>query len=682
MPSIRRLAEQFATDRVITTAEAQALVAKAKEDGTVSRWDKLQLRQAITQHRDKFEPGALAVIQQVLVSLPPPPPPSGQTISLDPSGAHRPVFLTPAGVFTANADGRPPANDAELGDSLFRAAELVDDASGNVFLDTQVPKATRAAAFENVKAALAKVAAGSTPPAGMDQNQALQMRASSATVLLHLMEASTEPDLRAPMVQAYEGLVRAEANVRLRENLIFHFANSAAAQAGPAKEVAATLMKELAPTKPPYEKWFANGSKTVNLQWTVGQGEFWKGFTGTLKSRGFQPVGREDQYGVTVYEKTIQKPGVGETKFRISVREGGTNLLAAMSDPSANIIGYDGHSNWGRNMTSSIRRGPEVGDGGEGKMFVYNLCVGKGVLDQLREKYPQLQPVATFGASYLDTDIDGLCNAIAERADWEKLDQFFNRTDGYWDKQNFVTPIATLVRERVLDRDNDGQADYLDKHFNFNTFKVPEDTAREFRPIKQDRPANILDGTKVNVAAQMLNTVSEFSSILERVNPDSKVVPQGWFDPKMGEKDVVRFTEAKGPDGKAELRMQVNARYSHMSEEALRASVVYEFDRWLTATGKRRLDPVDAKLNGLIGFAQSLDIDESSRDDQVWKQFLARYSFPPEVDRDVIQRLLDAEHHHYAGSPEMVASLRRELPAQVIEALRRPEVGEPVSIIG
>jgi len=100
--------------------------------------------------------------------------------------------------------------------------------------------------------------------------------------------------------------VRAEKNPRLRESLIFHFVNSNAAQAGDVKKVAEVLLKELAPM-PPYEKWFANGNKTVNLSWTVGQGELFSGLTGYLKSHGFKAVGPEDQ-GVATYEATINKP--------------------------------------------------------------------------------------------------------------------------------------------------------------------------------------------------------------------------------------------------------------------------------------------------------------------------------------------------------------------------------------
>ncbi|MHB8873477.1 MAG: hypothetical protein ACYC8T_07290 [Myxococcaceae bacterium] len=677
MTTIRRMAEQFAADRRITREEANTLVSHAKKNGVVSRAEKLELRRLVSTIGDKFEPGALDIIKSVLSSLPPPPPPAGQVTPLDASGAHRPVFLTADGTFSLTPDGAKPSSELDKGDALYRAAELVDDAPGNVFSDARVSKETRTLAFAQVAAALAKVPAGGRPPPGLNENQALQLRASGATVLLHLMEASSEPALRGELVKAYEGLVRGETNVRLRENMIFHLENS-----GAAKEVSAALMKELAPTSPPYEKWFANGNKTVNLSWTVGAGDFWKGFTGALKSKGWKPEGAENQYGVTVYEKTINKPGVGETRFRISVKEGGSNLLAEVGKPGVHVMGYDGHSNWGKNMTSSIRGGANDPKGGDGQMFVANLCVGKSQLDGLKGKYPNLQPVLTYGSSYLDTDIDGLANSIAGRDDWEKMNAFFNRTDGYYDKNNFVTPIATLARERILDRDSDGQADYLDKHFNFDTFKVAQDTAREFRPVKQERPASILDGTKLGIAAQVLNTVSEFSSIVEEVNSDSKVVANGWFEPGLREKDLFRFTEAKGPDGKTEFRMSVNARYSHMSEEALRAMGVYEFDKFLTSTGKLTMDPVDAKLVGLIGFAQSLDIDESSRDGEVWKAFLERYNFPADLDRDAIQPLLDAEHRHYAGSPEMVEALKAKLSPAILETLKRPEVGEPTHIIG
>lgn len=675
MPTLRALGQQFAADRNITHAEVNQLVAKVKQNGIVSRAERLELRSLIAQHRDNFEPGALQTLQNLLGSLPAiRSTTTGNAARLSPSDAARPVFITEKGQFSLTASGAAPRTDSELGDTFFRAAELVDDAPGNVFLDMRSPLSQRQGAFEQVKGAL-------TRASSLPADQSLQLRASSTTVLLHLLEATPEAGPREQMLKSYEALVRTEPNKFAREVAIFHLSNSAAAETSPVKKVAESLMKELTPTTPPYEKWFANGNRTVNMQWTVGEVEFWKNFVGGLKRDGFKPVGPENQHGISTYEKTFNEPGIGETTFRIQVKEGGRNMLESIANPGVHIIGYDGHASWGKNIKNSIRGGPTDASGGDGKLFVDNSCVGKSGIDALREKYPNLQSVSTFGSSYLDTDINGLAQEIAKRADWQSLDAYFNRTDGFHDRQNFITPVGTLMRERVLDRDNDGQADYLDKHFNYSQFDVPTDTTREFRPVVQDRDAKTLDGTKINVAAQVINTVSEFSSILERVNSDSKVVPTGWFDPKMGEKEMFRFTLAKGPDGRTEFRMGVSSRYAHMSEEALRASAVYEFGRWLGTSGQLRMDPVDAKLNGLIGFAQSLDIDEGQRDAEVWKNFLGTYNLPA-VDQQVIQRLLDAEHRHYAGSPQMVAALKAQLSPEILAQLARPEVGERVTVIG
>jgi hypothetical protein len=696
--TIRRMGERFAADRNFTLDEAKQLVAQVQKDGVVSQSEKAALKAIMAKYADSFAPGALDVIKQFVTPPPPPPPPPGtQPVNLDPAGGNRPVYLNASGVFTSSPDGKSPANDVELGDALFKAAELADNVKEPML--AQVPLALREKTFEQLKVALARVPADGPPPAGLDAKQALQLRASVGAVLLDLLNASNESALRSRVAQTYEALVRAETDPRLRENLIFHLSNSPAAQSGEVKAISDALLKELAPTSPPYDKWFANGNKTVNLSWTVGQGEFWKGFTNYLKEHGFKPVGPENQYGVTTYEATFNKPGVGETTFRISVREGGTNILSPMNDPNVHVVGYDGHSNWGRNMSASVRNGPEAPNGGDGKLIFYNLCVGKGVLDRVKEKYGNAQVVTTYAASNFYTDGSGqmtrgegvqalmaLVRGIAERADWNKLHKDMNAAaDIGWGRtwDNYITPISTLTREKVLDRDNDGQADYLDKHFNYSTFKVPEDTSREFQPVKQSRDASVLDGTKVLVSANMINTLSEFSGILDRVNPDSKVVAGGWYEPKMGEaKDLVRFTEQKGRDGKTEYVMTFNARYAHMSEEAMRAITVYEFTRFMQDSGKLRMDPVDAKLAGLLAFAQSLAVDEGYRDREVWSTFLKRYNLPETISlSDVSSALAAHSGHNYAGDSASIAKLKQTIGQAALDALKRPEVGVPVTVL-
>ncbi len=664
MPSIRRMAQDAAADRRITRAEAQTLVDKAKADGKITSYEKSQLREALAQYKDLFASGAADVIRPLLERTPPPGP--GQVVNLDPTPSQRPVYLAADGSFTVHSNGTAPRTAAEKGDALYRAGELVDNARENLF--ASLPKDLRAKAFEQLKPTLSTSA-----PAGFDARQALQARASSGAVLLHLLEASPEADLNGKLLGAYEALVKAEPDQRLKENLIFHLSNSPAAQSGEAKKVADGLMTALAPLKPPYEKWFANGNNLVKMDWQVGD-EFLAGFQSKLKGDGW----KETAAGSGTFTKTFNEPGVGETRFEIRTRiGGGTRLLEKMSDPSVHIMGYDGHSNWGRNQVGSIKNASSLPDGGAGKLFMSNLCVGKSQIDAMKEKFPNMQFSTTYGSSSVDTEIDALAKFISKRAGWNEITPYMDRVDGHWDRNNFVTPISTLTREKVLDRDNDGQADYLDRHFNVSTFAVAEDTRREFRPVKQDRPADVLDGTKVNISAQVLNTVSEFNGVLRDVNEHSRVIAGGWFEPKNGEADVVKFEKAKGKDGQPEYRMTVNARYSHMSEEALRATCVYELNRYLQSSGEQKLDVVDRKLLAVIGFAQSLDIDDSWRDDEVFGEFLKRYNLP-EIDRNDIQTLLDAEHHDYAGSQQMVDALKAKLTPAALAALKKPEVGEPV----
>ncbi|MBL8952993.1 MAG: hypothetical protein JNK82_19605 [Myxococcaceae bacterium] len=667
MPGIRRTADTLAKDGVLSRADAQALVDKIARDGKVTAYEKAQLKGIITHYRTAFEPAALQAVEALLARQP--TQPAGGAVALDVLTSQRPVFLGPDGNFTVHADGKPPANATERGEALFRTGELIDHATKNLFETT--PPALRGKVFEQLEVSLRSLPA--------DPNQSLQQRASVGTAMLHLLEATSEQPLRGRLLAAYGAMIEKEPDRRLQASLVFHLSNSPLAQSGDAKQVADRFITKLAPAAPPYEKWFANGNTTVNLDWQVGP-EFIDGFKKSIAQKGWKEVAGAG-FGATVYEKAFNDPAAGETKFRITVRgANSTGLLSKLNDASVHIMGYDGHANWGNNQVGSIRNAPQTADGGDGKLFISNLCVGKSQIDAMAKKFPNLQVTTTYGSSAVDTDIDGLAKLLAKRAGWADINPFMDRVDGQWERNNFVTPASTLVRERVLDRDNDGQADYLDKHFNYSTFNVADDTAREFRPVRQDRPAHTLDGTKINIAAQVLNTVSEFSSVHNRVNPDSKVIAAGWFEPKAGEAEVVKFERVKGPGGKDEYRMSVNASYSHMSEEALRATCVYELNRFLQSSGIQTLPAVDRKLNAVIGFAQSLDIDGGYRDNEVWKSFLGRYNLP-NVDRQAIQALLDAEHHDYAGSQAMIDSLKAKLSPDVLAALAKPEVGEPVRII-
>jgi hypothetical protein len=665
--SLRRQADAAAADRSITRTEAQGLVDRVKSDGKVTAYEKVQLRAILAAHKDLFTPEAEALIRPLLDGTPVPTP--SQVVSLDRTPSQRPVFLAADGNFTVHSNGKA-STGIEKGEALFRAAELIDNV-GTTSLFNGMGKDIRQKTFEQLSSTLS-----TTAPAGFDARQAIQARASSGTVLLSLLEATPEADLSSKMLTSLESMIRAEPDQRLKENLIFNLSNSPVAKSGAGKAVSDKLMGDLAPLTPPYAKWFANGNKTVKMDWQVGD-EFLKGFQNKLTNAGW----KETAAGSNVFQKTFNEPGVGETKFEIRTKlGGGGRLLEKLGDPSVNIIGYDGHSNWGKNQVSSIKNAAALPDDGDGKLYLSNLCVGKSQIDAFKEKFPKLQVTTTYGSSAVDTDIDGLAKLMSKRAGWDTITPFLDRVDGHYDRNNFLTPTSTLQREKVLDRDNDGQADYLDKHFNFSTFSVAEDTQREFRPVKQDRDASMLDGTKINIAAQVLNTVSEFSGILKDVNEHSRVIADGWFEPKAGEAEMVKFEKVLVPGKDPEYRMKVNARYSHMSEEAMRATCAFELNRWLQKSGEQVLDPVDRKIASVISFAQSLDIDDGFRDREVFTNFLSRYNLPA-ISQDDIQVLLDAEHHDYAGSQSMVNSLKAKLSPAVLAELKKANVGEPVQFL-
>ena len=145
---------------------------------------------------------------------------------------------------------------------------------------------------------------------------------------------------------------------------------------------------------------------------------------------------------------------------------------------------------------------------------------------------------------------------------------------------------------------------------------------------------------------------------------------------------MVRFTEQKGKNGKPEYVMSFNARYAHMSEEAMRATTVFEFTRWLQDGGKLRMSPEDGKLAGVIAFAQSLAVDEGYRDREVFGTFLKRYNLPESISlSDVTTALAAHTGHNYAGDATVVAKLKSSLSPDALAALARPEVGVPVTII-
>ncbi|MBN2359578.1 MAG: proprotein convertase P-domain-containing protein [Deltaproteobacteria bacterium] len=631
------------------------------------------------------------------------PPPGGDAIELGKTAAERPVFLSRDGFFVEDKATTKPAGNAELGSGLFRMAELVDDKRGNPLADAGLALATRQRVLQNLRDALGLVPAGGAAPSDLKPMQALQLRASALTVLLALCESAgksgDELALKQQAFDAYTKALRAETNPVLRDSLIFNLHAIASRLTPDMRRVSNELTNEIAPLSPPYDDWFKDGNHTLNVFWASGQGSegFYAGTCEMLKAEGFVAEGTERSSGPNVYTKTFTNRHGQDLKVRITTHVNRDDIFAKMSDPSFHIVGYDGHSDIGRAIPSALRNAP---DGVGKKLIFYGLCAGKDNLHRVRERYPDAQVLTTFTSSYFGTEKlpDGsrrmsesenfntlleLIDGAVERYPWTTINANIRDNAVMYPHShvmpggtNYLSPVHTMLRRRVLDSDHDGQADCLDRLCSFDTFKVDEDTRREFTPIDPGRPAAALDGSRVHLAAMALNTATGYNTVTQAWKKGN-IIGSGYFEPKPGEKAIVKF-ERDTVDGQPVLHLRVNSRYAHMSTESLRAVAHYQFILD-SGRGGNPADPVDRKLMALTFACFSILYDESmwGRDDKIWKGLLAANRLPDDLPFAPLAALVEPEEHDYSGNMTHVRKWKESIPAAALEALKRADVGVP-----
>ncbi|MCW0295105.1 hypothetical protein NIL11_27185, partial [Klebsiella pneumoniae] len=84
-----------------------------------------------------------------------------------------------------------------------------------------------------------------------------------------------------------------------------------------------------------------------------------------------------------------------------------------------------------------------------------------------------------------------------------------------------------------------------------------------------------LDGTRVHLAAMALNTAAGYNQVVRGFRKGA-IIGNGYFEAGPNNTRPVRFT--RGPEEQADVRhLEVNARFAHMSVEALRCVAHYAF---------------------------------------------------------------------------------------------------------
>ncbi len=686
---------------------AAAARAAERDDGVIDRQQALALRQLADA-----EPEGVRSLANVLIAARLTETARAELATVldvhafDLPHGERPVFLADDGTPLADpllrhAQPGPAWTDVATG--LFRLAELCADKSNQPFLKVGLP--LREALLDRLLEALNALDPSTPPPPGLNEREQLAARASVLTCLLGLVEsAGACGPGRDLLDRAFVPLRKAiahEPDVVLRESMAFALGDLAPSLPGRVRDKAEDLAAALTPTAPPYESWFQGASSfsapdrpathELNISWTVGrEEEFFRGTLQMLRDRGFVSVPADADRPPVFLEQTIKGKDDEDYQVSIAVEVGGEQTFKHMGQERVHIVGYDGHSDLGRAIPRALAGAPDAtGD----KLIFYGLCAGKDALERVRRRYDRSQVLTTFTSTFFNVDDapDGgkvmtrsenlnvlmeLIEGATERYDWATIHENISKRAILYPQQhvlpggtNYLTPIHTALRRRVLDSDHDGVADVLDRHVQYDLHAPETDTARETEPIAPGRPANVLDGTKVHLATQALLTATGFHELTQAYRRGT-LVGGGWFEPTSHDDPMVRFVERTLDDGTVLVELQANALYSHASVAALRAEAHYQLMLQRPDTAALPADERQLCALAFAAFSILYDEDQTGRDAALWEGLLATHGLPP-VALDDARRLLDQESSRYAGTSALIARWKAGLDRATLDALAK-----------
>jgi hypothetical protein len=369
------------------------------------------------------------------------------------------------------------------------------------------------------------------------------------------------------------------------------------------------------------------------------------------------------------------KIGEGDKEVTIEarIRVNRADMFRNFDKEDIDVHFYLGHANYGRNVPTSLTGAPT--GTGEGKLFFFGCCFGKANMQHVYQRYPLAQHMATFESAYaweLFSGMGALLDGIAERSPWTTISR--NIGEGF---NNFVTPADVMLRRRILDRDNDGRADVLDRLYDVNLQRVDESLREGLKPRDPGAPPHRLQALSGVIACNWINRGAGGYNEAIRARNDRARVSCAGFYPGTADAAPVRFETVTLPDGEPGWTMSINPYFAHMPEEVMRVVAVYEYNQHLAGADERfhfHADPLRAKLNGLMAVAFTLSHDLFDNDGTVWRAFLDAYGFPTlelhEVEEWALK--LGADNRDQpAGSRENIdawlTDLREHAPALVRE---------------
>ncbi len=586
--------------------------------------------------------------------------------SLEPTDAS--LFLSKEGRFSTGVDAASPI-EGQIA-SLSQAAESADKlADGrDLFSHNQVSVETRSKTLSSIKSLLSEVEADSELPA----DTKAKARSAAATLTHELIRGlgnqGEEGELKRAAFAQYRTMVSNETVGGLKDSMIFNAVQQRSTLPVDLQKEVDGMKAQIAPTTLPYDKWFADGKRELNISYAAGHGEnFYEGMTEFLQERGYTKVTEGGGYNNPRHLQMKKWVDGEQYTVNIDLRHFDDDSFKDINDPKYDMIVYGGHSNLGGNTRRSLKRAPEAT--GEDKLIFLGLCSGKDNLDGVRKAFPEAQLVTTFNSSYFYTkptenggkqfttgeDAKALTEIIEgalKRDDWETIgDNIRKRAIGrrhHKELGNYLTPIDTQFNARFLDGDSDGSVDLVDRHFNIDTVEVAAQPSNSLKPRKPLE--GTLNGDLPARASHFANTIDLYNPTYDNFSHKGRIISDGYYA-GTNKDPIVKF-DTVTEDGRQFYKMQVNDRFAGTSEEALRAITMIEYHNHLATTEKNFpiKDPVQSVVTGLLTGVASLKYDQGYNDEAVFRAIKRRYNIPRGVHLKDAKAILAADSRDYTGS--------------------------------
>ncbi len=278
----------------------------------------------------------------------------------------------------------------------------------------------------------------------------------------------------------------------------------------------------------------------------------------------------------------------------------------------------------------------------------------------------------------------GLQDAMSQLKPYQGNDSIANvlkrATDSWAHSKdvNYTNPGA-IEQLMLWDLDHNGLPDGGQQVWDGGRVIPNELVAQEFQPRQPNVPVNKLDGTKVFMAVESLDTFGRYNPIVKPTYEVRTIQPKGFVD--LGQ-DGPMVKVSRNPVTRG-WQVAANSWYSHASVEAFRAEMHHAFISAIlpetTDPEVRRMSAADKNAMKLLFTAASLAYDNGWSDDRVWDHLLAKHNYPAGIGYHGIETVLHWEHdqpgEELSGHFRDLPRVKDELGADLYAKLGAADVG-------